>query len=441
MGSFKDKISIAYQRDDSKSYIIIKIKDQEALINYQIEMVTKNKIPGLLQVDMRVKDNNTYFYYNVTSKVPLIQFLKRRKITKNDLTNILMQITETMLAGGNFLLSNKCFVLKEDYIYINPATNEISLLYIPIEIRADKSISLKDFAANFIVYSAFIDGEDMSDNYIQKILSYVKCETFNITNFNKMLSHMYGEKEKNDYQDIHDTEKDAKDVGFKNQRPKNINIQRMVKSKISKLLLAGISQLLIIVVLLLSSNFLKLLGGNIKTTRFAVGLIWAAIDVVIFKNIFTKKQKEVKAEEIIIKNNEKREEEDENYVLEDVQSNDIKDEQLNTELLIDSMLTISERAFLKDIKSGEEKEIIDKNSEFLIGRLESYVDLVVQNNAVGKVHAQITHHDGGYYIEDLNSKNGTIVNGVQISSNSRHEVKDGDKIIFANSVYEFKISN
>ena len=113
----ENKISISYRRDDFVSYMIIKIEDEEAIINYQTEMITNNKIPRLLQVDIRRKDNKACFYYNITSKIPLSQFLNRRKITKEELMAILVQITETMLAGMNFLLYNKCFILQEKYIY------------------------------------------------------------------------------------------------------------------------------------------------------------------------------------------------------------------------------------------------------------------------------------------------------------------------------------
>ena len=100
----ENKISISYRRDDFASYMIIKIEDEEAIINFQTVMITNNKLPRLLQVDIRRKDNTACFYYNITSKIPLSQFLNRRKITKEELMAILVQITETMLAVMNFLL-------------------------------------------------------------------------------------------------------------------------------------------------------------------------------------------------------------------------------------------------------------------------------------------------------------------------------------------------
>jgi hypothetical protein len=246
----ENKISISYRRDDFASYMIIKIEDEEAIINYQTEMITNNKIPRLLQVDIRRKDNKACFYYNITSKIPLSQFLNRRKITKEELMAILVQITETMLAGMNFLLYNKCFILQEKYIYINPATNEISLLYLPVSYDTGVKMSLRNFVINLIVYSADIDDENTSDNYIQKILNYAKCETFNIADFNKLLVRMCAEDvEKVRQEDDEPLEEKMKEINYDNlsfKHRQNLYRQEVVKNKISSFIIAGISQLIIL---------------------------------------------------------------------------------------------------------------------------------------------------------------------------------------------------
>ena len=437
----ENKISISYRRDDFVSYMIIKIEDEEAIINYQTEMITNNKIPRLLQVDIRRKDNKACFYYNITSKIPLSQFLNRRKITKEELMAILVQITETMLAGMNFLLYNKCFILQEKYIYINPATNEISLLYLPVSYDTGVKMSLRNFVINLIVYSADIDDEDTSDNYIQKILNYVKCETFNIADFNKLLVRMCAEDVEKVRQEDEPLEENMKEINYDNlsfKHRQNLYRQEVVKNKISSFIIAGISQLIILAFLLLSKDFLKSLSGNIKTTYFAIGLILVAVDVIIFKNLLAKR----KGEHTGIKHEHGDEHEygcDYEYgnKYEDkCEDKSISNHQYNTELLAVSR---EEKPFLKCMRDGVEEEVLISNSDFLIGRLEGYVDYIVQNNAVGKVHAQIITREGKYYVKDLNSKNGTFINDIQVDSNTEHEIKNGDRITFANSDYEFKV--
>jgi hypothetical protein len=84
----------------------------------------------------------------------------------------------------------------------------------------------------------------------------------------------------------------------------------------------------------------------------------------------------------------------------------------------------------------QDKIIIDKPN-FVIGRIRSRADYISSNSAVGKLHAEITNRDGVYYIKDLNSRNGTYINGERIVSNVEHSMRNNDRIAFANSEYKF----
>jgi pSer/pThr/pTyr-binding forkhead associated (FHA) protein len=55
-------------------------------------------------------------------------------------------------------------------------------------------------------------------------------------------------------------------------------------------------------------------------------------------------------------------------------------------------------------------------------------DIVIDNIAVSRRHAQIERKGGtSYFLRDLNSANGTFLNGGQIDAND-HELRDGDAI-------------
>ena len=92
---------------------------------------------------------------------------------------------------------------------------------------------------------------------------------------------------------------------------------------------------------------------------------------------------------------------------------------------------------LKVIKTGNAEEIVINKPSFIIGRLDGQVDYVHSNNAIGKVHAEIITREGCYYLKDLNSKNGTFVNGKRLESNTEYEIKNNDKITLANSDFVF----
>ncbi|MDF1498968.1 MAG: FHA domain-containing protein [Anaerolineales bacterium] len=62
---------------------------------------------------------------------------------------------------------------------------------------------------------------------------------------------------------------------------------------------------------------------------------------------------------------------------------------------------------------------------FVIGR-DPECDLVVADRQVSREHVEIRKSDAGYVIEDLNSKNGTHLNGVRLKTPSL--LQDGDEI-------------
>lgn len=68
------------------------------------------------------------------------------------------------------------------------------------------------------------------------------------------------------------------------------------------------------------------------------------------------------------------------------------------------------------------------NDEMLIGR-GTDADIVLPERQVSRYHLKIHYHDGRYVLEDLDSKNGTFLNGQQIKGTV--PLQDGDEIQIA----------
>jgi pSer/pThr/pTyr-binding forkhead associated (FHA) protein len=51
-------------------------------------------------------------------------------------------------------------------------------------------------------------------------------------------------------------------------------------------------------------------------------------------------------------------------------------------------------------------------------------------NGVSRLHATIIYEEETLYIEDLNSTNGTRINGFQLTPNRRYRLRDGDELEF-----------
>ena len=84
------------------------------------------------------------------------------------------------------------------------------------------------------------------------------------------------------------------------------------------------------------------------------------------------------------------------------------------------------------IAIGTDKErtlcLTDDQLPLSIGR-DKKNKLPIENNAVSRYHAVITSENGNFYLEDLNSTNGTFLNGRQVL---KDRINPGDAIRIAN---------
>jgi serine phosphatase RsbU (regulator of sigma subunit) len=74
-------------------------------------------------------------------------------------------------------------------------------------------------------------------------------------------------------------------------------------------------------------------------------------------------------------------------------------------------------------------------AEIVLGRLPE-CDIQLNSNMVSRRHAQVRQRDGGFFVEDLGSGNGTFVNGQKIEAPTR--LKTGDRVKFGPILFRFE---
>ena len=91
-----------------------------------------------------------------------------------------------------------------------------------------------------------------------------------------------------------------------------------------------------------------------------------------------------------------------------------------------------------NVNGNEPKNIYFSSEKRIIGKDESRVQIVIVNEGVSRLHAMIVRDDSGYKVEDLNSTNGTWVNGKQLAPRVPCVLHEGDKVRFAEAEYIFR---
>ena len=74
----------------------------------------------------------------------------------------------------------------------------------------------------------------------------------------------------------------------------------------------------------------------------------------------------------------------------------------------------------------------------VFGKMKDCADVVLQDKSVSRMHARIFQKEDDLYLEDLNSTNGTYLNGIALESNEIIKIKVGDEIGFGNLRYIYE---
>jgi pSer/pThr/pTyr-binding forkhead associated (FHA) protein len=67
----------------------------------------------------------------------------------------------------------------------------------------------------------------------------------------------------------------------------------------------------------------------------------------------------------------------------------------------------------------------------------SEADAVIDRDTISKLHARIDREESTFYIEDLNSTNGTFVNEEPLAYKERRKLQQNDIVSFADIRYRF----
>ena len=117
-------------------------------------------------------------------------------------------------------------------------------------------------------------------------------------------------------------------------------------------------------------------------------------------------------------------------------------------MVSDAGATYGDTVFFQDKRANGSRLIpVDNKSfkiieltifPFIIGKLAEAVDGVIDDQSVSRIHCKIERVESVYFIVDLNSTNGTFVNGEMIFPNEKTKLHNGDRIQFGLVEYIFE---
>jgi hypothetical protein len=478
-----NKLNKEYMYDGEKSYLVISIPVQNEIKHYQLEMLERNNIEPLLPLTVQRFNEEQRLYYEITSKISIDRIFERRRINAKEFEYIVMQLARLPIELKDFLLDISFVVLDKSYIYCDPLTMKLYFLYIPIPIYDNEPDRFRQFIKRMIIDDINLM-DDSSGNLLKRLLDVLKLEAFNTEKLAQSIAAGETAQKEDIVLEPKKEETSTRQVEYAvmegNKKTKAPDIIRSAVIEfaypLSSYLITAFLNIVMVAVLILSLVTGK--SDDAGSKLLGIILVAAAANYFAITRLFSKdKRTQKSANKTAVS---KR------YVNQSIKNvpklTNFHEKTANTEAAAgkaikddntchetperplskypikvktgeffgseikntDSCRTMvlqgrtANVPCLQSLKNPAERIIIDKSS-ILVGRLAGSVDYVIDNNAVGKTHAEILKKDEQFYIIDLNSVNGTFVNGERIVCNTETIIKNGDKITLANEVYKFTI--
>lgn len=400
-------MEIEYRRTWNQSFMLVTGHVEEE--SYELRMLKHNAVTGLLPVEDVKETGEFRFCYDITGKKSLECYLENNALDLVMIKKILENLIHLCREMEHYLLKEEKILLKEDMIFMDSREEQFYFCYYP-----NKEGELREEFANLIEdMLPQLDHENREDTEkIYAIYEKTREENYSLL---KLQELFFATEEKNDgeiwqeYKEVKNETAGIEPVAANPQNPKKSDKIVPLKKLILQALEKGIS--------LLHLD---------KLSRKKKEISMPAIPVPFIK----KKQKESAQEHNNIRLSEHRKmdvsEKDPAYPM----------EQDRTYLSGQREETVT-GARLIYLGGGEERDFVIDKDIFLIGTDASAVDGVLKSRAAGEIQAKITRAENTYYIEDMNSANGTLVNGEILIYKEVRRLEEGDRITFADISYRF----
>ena len=373
------------KRELNKTYLVLSSEDSRYTENYEIGMLTNNETERILPLHVLRMDGTIEIYYDISSKQTLMDCAGRVKLTFEVIKNLFGSISQMMKEVKNYMLDMGCIILSLEYIYTKEG--EFYFCYCPWEKR-DVLTSFRNILEEILGSLDYHDtkGVELAYHLYQDACKGTLCIEKILEEYEEHQENMKILPEEEIYSDY------EKSVELWEEESWGTNKAHAKENEVVKKL--GILQ---------------------RVIKF-----------------FLKKEETPNEEEKMTLCEER------SYGF----SYESKEEYLHTELLVpleSNTVLLGNMPFgrwkLRPLFSDGE-EFCVSGEDFLVGKKRDSVDGFIGRETISRIHSRLFIKENRLFITDVNSTNGTFVNGIQIQPGEEVEIYPGDRILFADVGYE-----
>ena len=383
-------MDIAYERKGDKSYMVM--KGDSGKTGYEWQMLKSNEIKELLPFFTMERNGETMYYYDISGKESLKEYVKREGLTPEVLKKIIFYLGNAVEKLENYLISVDHLIISEDTVFLERHKSEFKMLlcYQP----GNNTVFTEQINSLF----GYIIGEAPHSEKEFTALCYRMYEetvkdNFSFKTIREMAANLCEEA-------IPEGPAEEMLPPFTEEPKEEIYVEKVdphrPQSEYEE-----------------EDEFESLIDKIIKK----------------FKNRKDqKKEKPGKEKPKKEKHKKKKKEPEDDLIYE---PEEIRPEE--TVLLSHSPASPGGRLVYEG--TGNEQDFEIEKNETAIGSLPTGNDVVLKSPGVSRHHARIIKEGSAYYIVDLNSTNGTFINGKPLSYKEKVPLKIRDLISFGDAAF------
>ena len=434
---------VEYIKDMYNNYLLLMpIEENNAKNTFLNKMLTENAIKGLLPCEIRTIDMENKYYYNISSKQPVVNVFEKGQVDELQTQKLVQNIIEAVKESKKYMLSESDFILQPEYVYMNISNFEIGLCYLPgynVSIKEQLSVFLefllekvdhnnqKAIVMAYGLYKLIKGGEVSFENIEEFMRNTIKEETkeqvYSFGSYSEETE--IDNKGEMEYEDELCVQKEDKgeilydsEVEFS-----SVNISN------NKIIVIGIFAYITIIAGIYISKIAHRAGRLNMILFLSIAFtIFCAITILI---MYILQRRNGEAGEALIKDKDVTDYDEEAYwdremLIRDEESGVSEEDDEDKTILLTENKKKS-RFFLLD-DSGRKVRIGE--FPFVIGKLKEKVDYYIDDATISRLHAKLDEYDENILlVTDLNSTNGTFVGERKLRANEVVKIELNDVLV------------